>query len=127
MLADPGANEAYLPPELFALSLRACDACLDEAPLPVASPSSEPAWDGVEARDSSATAEAELYASFLAEPMQLAVMAEASDAANEAYGKSKPPKGKPWPKERYIREMKRIRPAKVALVGPDYIGVTSAL
>ena len=30
-------------------------------------------------------------------------------------------------KKRYIRDIKRIRPAKIALAGPDFIGVTSAL
>ena len=56
-----------------------------------------------------------------------AVLAAVSAAAEEAYGKRKPPKGRPWPKDRFLREIKRIRPAKIVLAGPDHIGTSSTL
>ena len=56
-----------------------------------------------------------------------AVFAEASPTAQEQYARKKPPKGRPWPRERYVKEMKRIRPAKVLVTGPDFVGTTAAL
>ena len=47
--------------------------------------------------------------------------------ADDAYAKKKPPKGRPWPKERFLKDIKRIRPAKIALSGPDSIGTSITL
>ena len=52
----------------------------------------------------------------------LHVLAQASEEADAAYSSKKPPKGKPWPRDRYLREIKRIRPVNVVLVGPDFVG-----
>ena len=57
----------------------------------------------------------------------LHVLAQASEEADAAYSSKKPPKGKPWPRDRYLREIKRIRPANVVLAGPDFVGVTACL
>ena len=55
------------------------------------------------------------------------VLAAASEASESAYVRKKMPKGKPWPKEKYVHEMKWIHPAKVVLAGPDFCSVTSML
>ena len=57
----------------------------------------------------------------------LDVLAQASKEADAAYACKKPPKGKPWPQECYLREIKRIRPAKIAVAGPDFAGATACL
>ena len=57
----------------------------------------------------------------------LHVLAHASEEADAAYSSKKPPKGKPWPCDRYLREIKQIRPANVVLAGPDFVGVTACL
>ena len=56
-----------------------------------------------------------------------AVLAAVSSAAEEAYAKKKPPKGRPWPKDRFLREIKRIRPDKIVIAGPDHIRTSSTL
>ena len=73
------------------------------------------------------TNKANLYTSFLKDDDQLHVMAQALEESTQAYQSKKTLKRKPRPKERYMRDMKRIRPAKVALAGPDFEGVTSVL
>ena len=57
----------------------------------------------------------------------LEVLARASEEANAAYASKKPPKGRPWPCERYLHEIKQIRPAKIAVAGPDFVGITTCL
>ena len=57
----------------------------------------------------------------------LDMLAQASKEADDAYACKKPPKGKPWPREHYLREIKRIRPAKIAVAGPDFAGATACL
>ena len=52
----------------------------------------------------------------------LEVLAQASEEANAAYTSKKPPKGSPWPHERYLREIKRIRLTKIAVAGP-FVGI----
>ena len=57
----------------------------------------------------------------------LDVLAQASKEADAAYACKKPPKGKPWPREHYLRKIKRIGPAKIAVAGPDFAGATACL
>ena len=57
----------------------------------------------------------------------LHVLAQASEEADAAYSSKKPPKGKPWPRDRYLRKINRIRPANVVIAGPDFAGVTACL
>ena len=71
--------------------------------------------------------EAALFDAHLADINHVSILAAASEESERAYERKKTPKGKPWPKEKYVHEMKHIRPAKVCLVGPDFCGVTSML
>ena len=57
----------------------------------------------------------------------LDMLAQASKEADAAYACKKPPKGKPWPQEHYLREIKCIRPAKIAVAGSDFAGATACL
>ena len=57
----------------------------------------------------------------------LEVLTQASEEANAAYASRKPPEGRPWPREHYLHEIKRIRPAKIAVAGPDFVGITTCL
>ena len=57
----------------------------------------------------------------------LHVLAQASEEADAAYSSKKPLKGKPWPHNHYLRDIKWIRPANVVLAGPDFVGVTACL
>ena len=57
----------------------------------------------------------------------LDVLATTSAKADDAYAKKKPPKGRPWPKECFLKDIKHIRPAKIALAGPDSIGTSTTL
>ena len=58
---------------------------------------------------------------------QALTMTAVSAAAEEAYAKRKPPKGRPWPKDRFMHKIKRTHPAKIVLVGPDHISTSSTL
>ena len=55
------------------------------------------------------------------------VLAQASKEADAGYACTKPPNGKPWPQEHYLPEIKRIRPAKIAVAGPDFASATTCL
>ena len=57
----------------------------------------------------------------------LEVLAQASEEADAAYASKKPPKGRPWPCKLYRREIKCIRPAKIAVAGPDFVSITTCL
>ena len=56
-----------------------------------------------------------------------AVLATVIAAAEVAYAKWKPSKRPPWPKDRILREIKHIHPAKIVLTGPNSIGTSSTL
>ena len=73
------------------------------------------------------TTEQQLYQQCIESVAYLDVLATASAKADDAYAKKKPPKGRPWPKERFLKDIKCIRPAKIALSGPNSIGTSITL
>ena len=73
------------------------------------------------------TTEQELYQQCIESVAYLDVLATTSAKADDAYAKKKPPKGHPWPKKRFLKDIKHIHPAKIALTGPDRIGTSTTL
>ena len=73
------------------------------------------------------TTDQELYQQCIESIAYLDVLAATSAEADDAYTKKKPPKGRPWPKERFLKDIKCIRPTKIALAGPDSIGTSTTL
>ena len=73
------------------------------------------------------TTKKDLYEQCLESSAYLDVLATASTKADDAYAKKKPPKEHPWPKEHFLKDIKHIRPAKIAMIGPDKIGTSTTL
>ena len=107
-------------------------------PWPDELPDAKPAYrrnssaDAVEediAQDASFPCHAfqQLIQGFFGAPLWPAVWAQCSEESADAYLRKKPPKGKPFPRERQLKHLQRVQPAKLAFCGPDHVGVTSCL